>query len=412
MKVKEHKTERLHSLDSLRAIMMMLGIVLHTSITYIGGKPSFGWPLRDPGTESSFLEWILSTIHNFRMPIFMLIAGFFAALLFYDRTPKKMIINRAKRILYPFAVFLVILWPLVVIGFSYSNAVFSYNEPFESVIGTRFVNSTWDSFSTLGSFIPETTMHLWFLYYLILFSIASFALGMLFKKQKTLTRKISQIFNMILVKPVLRIIVFPLFTFGILMIMQSGWVNTSTSFIPDFGTFIFYFSFYMIGWILFKSKHLLPIFLQYDWVFLAAATGIYTVYYFTYDAMSFQVIALLKSFTVWLFIFSFMGLFMRYLSKHSPLMRYVSDSAYWVYLLHLPLTAALPGLIGPWPVSGFVKFLIVVFLTSVVCFVTYNYFVRSTFIGKFLNGKKYSRKLSDIKKQADVAQLKPVAKSI
>ncbi|WP_191322041.1 hypothetical protein [Algoriphagus aquimarinus] len=28
------KTERLHSLDSLRAIMMMLGIVLHSVITY------------------------------------------------------------------------------------------------------------------------------------------------------------------------------------------------------------------------------------------------------------------------------------------------------------------------------------------------------------------------------------------
>ena len=91
-----HKTERLHALDSLRAIMMMLGIVLHTSITYIGGKPSTGWPMRDPNTANSFLEWVLSMTHNFRMPIFMLVAGFFAALLFYDRSPKKMIINRIK----------------------------------------------------------------------------------------------------------------------------------------------------------------------------------------------------------------------------------------------------------------------------------------------------------------------------
>jgi glucan biosynthesis protein C len=29
-----HKTERLHSLDSLRAIMMLLGLVIHSSITY------------------------------------------------------------------------------------------------------------------------------------------------------------------------------------------------------------------------------------------------------------------------------------------------------------------------------------------------------------------------------------------
>jgi hypothetical protein len=29
--------------------------------------------------------------------------------------------------------------------------------------------------------------------------------------------------------------------------------------------------------------------------------------------------------------------------------------------------------------------------------VTYHYFVRSTFIGEFLNGRRYSRKISDIK---------------
>ncbi|NNJ73489.1 MAG: acyltransferase family protein, partial [Enterobacterales bacterium] len=86
-----HKTERLHSLDSLRAIMMMLGIVLHASIAYIGGDPSFGWPMRDPNTESGFLLWLLLFIHNFRMPIFMFVAGFFAALLFYERSPGRML---------------------------------------------------------------------------------------------------------------------------------------------------------------------------------------------------------------------------------------------------------------------------------------------------------------------------------
>ncbi|GAA4280286.1 acyltransferase family protein [Gaetbulibacter aestuarii] len=408
MKVKEHKTERLHALDALRAIMMMLGIVLHATITYIGGKPSSGWPLRDPSAENLFLDWLLSTIHNFRMPIFMLIAGFFAALLFYDRSPKKMIINRAKRILYPFLVFIVLLWPLVTVAFSYSNAVFNYSESFNSVIGHMFVNTIWDSFTQLKSFIPKTTMHLWFLYYLILFSAASFALGSLFKNQKKLTHKISTIFDRILLHPILRVLIFPLSTFGILLIMQSSWVNTSTSFIPDFGTFLFYFSFYMIGWVLFRSKHLLPVFLQYDRLFLAIAGGLFTVYFFYSDGLSWQGIALLKSLTVWLFIFGFMGVFMRYLGKHSPLMRYVSDSAYWVYLLHLPLTAFIPGLIGHWPVPSFVKFLIVVFLTSVLCFATYHYFVRTTFIGKFLNGRKYSRKLSEIKEVIPAPKVQPV----
>ena len=93
-----HKTERLHSLDSLRAIMMMLGIVLHASIAYIGGEPSFGWPMRDPNADSGFLLWLLVWIHNFRMPIFMFIAGFFAALLFYERSPGFEVLGKRVKV--------------------------------------------------------------------------------------------------------------------------------------------------------------------------------------------------------------------------------------------------------------------------------------------------------------------------
>jgi hypothetical protein len=34
--------------------------------------------------------------------------------------------------------------------------------------------------------------------------------------------------------------------------------------------------------------------------------------------------------------------------------------------------------------------------TAFVCFISYHYLVRNTFIGKFLNGRRYSKKLKDI----------------
>ena len=119
-----HKTERLHALDSLRAIMMMLGIVLHSSNTYVVADYGGSWPLKDPNSNGLFLDWISSFVHAFRMPIFFVVAGFFAALLFYERSSVKMLKNRVNRILIPFLVFLVILWPLVRMSFTYSNLVF------------------------------------------------------------------------------------------------------------------------------------------------------------------------------------------------------------------------------------------------------------------------------------------------
>jgi glucan biosynthesis protein C len=103
-----------------------------------------------------------------------------------------------------------------------------------------------------------------------------------------------------------------------------------------------------------------------------------------------------NSVIVWLFVFGITGLFIRYNSKHSKRMRYISDSSYWVYLIHLPLTAIIPAFIWELPLPALVKFIIVLSLTTIICFVTYHYFVRKTFIGKFLNGKKYPSKIKPV----------------
>ena len=382
------KTERLNSLDSLRAIMMMLGIVLHTANTYSGGEPGPGWPLKDPESGNELLKWLGYTIHNFRMPIFMLVAGFFAALLFYERSPNKMIINRVKRIVFPFILFVVLLWPLVMLGFSYSQQIFglTHNYTFSSFFENPF------------NLIPQRTMHLWFLYYLIMFSVASFGLGKLFQNLPSVSNIIKMVFEKIIRKPLLKLVFFSLITFLILLAMDSYWVATSLSFVPDGGTFSFYFFFYLTGWILFKSKHLLSSFMEYDRLFAFLGLGIFTLYFLS-DRTEFSnaLTAGIRSVTCWLFIFGFTGLFLRYFSKHSAVGRYISDSAYWVYLLHLPLTAFLPGLLAGWAIPALLKFAIVASATTFICFFTYHFFVRSTFIGVFLNGRKYSRKFGDIK---------------
>lgn len=47
------KSERLHALDSLRSIMMLLGLVIHSAISY--GTIDYGadWPIKDSNTTLS-----------------------------------------------------------------------------------------------------------------------------------------------------------------------------------------------------------------------------------------------------------------------------------------------------------------------------------------------------------------------
>ncbi len=379
------KTERIHALDSLRAIMMLLGLVLHTVITY--GKQDYisAWTLKDPQSTSLIMDYVVFVIHNFRMPIFFVVAGFFGALLFFERGPKRMFVNRVVRILFPLAVFIVILSPTITFAFIYSGAAFAGAEnPLVLALAP---------FANIKSFIPPRTFHLWFLYYLFLISLVSFGFGFIFENIPRFTNWSTKLFNRIIYQPVSKIVVFTGFTIILLFIMNSTWVATSTSWVPDWKTFLFYFFFYGFGWVLFKSKTHLDSFLRFDWFFTCAAIVVITVEFFMNSALSFEMKILLNSLSVWLFIFGITGLFIRYGSQHSHLMRYNSDSSYWIYLIHLTVVALIPGLIANWQASALVKFLFVFLLSSFICVLTYHYFVRSTFIGKFLNGRKYSRNI-------------------
>ena len=91
---------------------------------------------------------------------------------------------------------------------------------------------------------------------------------------------------------------------------------------------------------------------------------------------------------VWLMTFGWMGLFRKVLSKESKVMRYVSDSSYWLYVAHMPLVVLYIQMLKPLDWHPWVKFTVVCSLITVSLLVTYQLFVRHTLIGEILNGKR------------------------
>ena len=138
--------------------MMLLGLVIHSAMTYNVTYHGDSWFIKDPETTHIFSDFMVFFIHSFRIPIFFLLGGFFGAMLFYERGVMRMVKNRISRIVFPFIVFLFLLWPFIIFAFSYTNAVFLKQdnplvmalEPFKNVI----------------ILLPRKTSHLWFLYYL------------------------------------------------------------------------------------------------------------------------------------------------------------------------------------------------------------------------------------------------------
>ncbi len=95
---------------------------------------------------------------------------------------------------------------------------------------------------------------------------------------------------------------------------------------------------------------------------------------------------------MWSLVFGFLGLFHHYFHNPSPSIRYISDSSYWLYLLHLPVIFWLLMYLGTIELGTFAKFCLYNVVTVAILLPTYHYFVRSTIIGKWLNGRSYPYK--------------------
>lgn len=99
---------RRHDLDALRAFAMLLGIVLHVSLSFF---PMF-WPVQDTQKTDAF-GLLFLMIHGFRMPLFFLLSGYFTMMIYRKRGLAELLRQRAKRILIPCLLGLMTVVPLM-----------------------------------------------------------------------------------------------------------------------------------------------------------------------------------------------------------------------------------------------------------------------------------------------------------
>jgi peptidoglycan/LPS O-acetylase OafA/YrhL len=99
---------RRHDLDALRGWAMLLGIVLHASMSFF----PVPWWVQDPQQNGLFGLLFLG-IHGFRMPLFFLLSGYFTMLVYRRKGLSSLLKQRALRILLPCLLGLVTVHPLL-----------------------------------------------------------------------------------------------------------------------------------------------------------------------------------------------------------------------------------------------------------------------------------------------------------
>ncbi|HEX2973313.1 MAG TPA: acyltransferase family protein [Tepidisphaeraceae bacterium] len=376
--------ERYHALDSLRAIMMLLGVVLHATCAYVPAMQG-AWPYLDE-QNSDWMGLLPFFVHLFRMPVFFVMAGFFAALLYERRGARSLMVNRCKRILLPLVVGWFLLFPLIKMGFVYALA---HEAPSRLAI-------VWEYCRPGRLYEYANPAHLWFLYDLLYFYAVALLLVKLSDGLGEATRQHGlKLFRRMVQSP-WRVVILGLITAATLYPMYNGMLDTPDSFAPNVKTLTAHGVFFAFGWLLYTQADLLPSFRRYAWTKIGLAMLIGVVHLVAMDQLTREETSLWHciavgcgAINVWLLIFGITGVFVRYLDRPIYTLRYLTDASYWIYLAHLPLIIWLQGMLANVQISALAKFAVVLAIAVPILIVSYHYGVRATIIGQFLNGRRY-----------------------
>ncbi len=368
--------------------MMLLGLVLHSAVSYITVPVPEAWFYQDPQTSMLF-DCLVFTIHLFRMPTFFVMAGFFAAFLYYREGVAGFLSHRARRVLLPLVVGWLIIYPLTRAGFIFARGggnASSVDAAMEWLTSTPYADPL------LG--------HLWFLQFLFIFCLGACAVvPLLGRLPDALRTTVVMTFGR-LAPTATGCLMFAALSAVSMLPMSKPALDTSLTFVPMGRVLIAYTVFFAFGWLLFLRQDIVSAFGRHPWRYCVTGLAVAVAYLVVFvgkpfgGGWAYQVPGIITGgLAMWLLIYGVTGLFVRYFEQPNALQRYLSDASYWMYHIHIPPLIWLQGAMASWPVSSLLKFAIVVTTVTLVTVVSYHYCVRATPIGQFLNGRRFERAL-------------------
>jgi peptidoglycan/LPS O-acetylase OafA/YrhL len=386
-------SDRFHALDAVRGFALLLGIAGHATLSFF--TVPF-WPIRDPDPTTALMSGFFIQ-HIFRMSLFFTIAGFFAHMMLHKSGARDFARDRLKRIALPLIVF----WPLLFAAFI-------------AVI-------VWSSIRTTGAPPPpppgpgltwETVplLHTWFLYILLLLYVGMLAvvgLARLIDRQGRLAGRLDTALGLLARSHLLPFaLAAPL---ALAFHLHSSWVpfggirTPDVGLVPSLPALIAFATAFGFGWLLNRQTELLGIWSRWWPLYLLAAIALTVAVMRASDdgpalvpgqepAGADLFTAALYPLAIWAWSLGLIGLAMRLLTRENKVVRYLADSSYWLYLIHLPIVMMGQVVVAQWPVSAWLKFPLLLSASTAVMLASYQLLVRGSWIGAWLNGRRHGRR--------------------
>lgn len=332
---------RYHGLDLLRAVAMLLGLVIHAPLIYFFTdiQTDFGF------TEVTPIElWMMPIggwIHQWRMPAFFLLAGFFALLVLERRGAGHFARDRFVRVGLALMIFFV---------------------PYDLLDGR----------------LDGTLMHLWFLYYLLPMCLAA---ALLWRLGAPLW---------VLAWPARRVWTWSVYLLALAPLSRAGLGPGQFVLLPeqfgefDFGPFAYYTMWFAMGAALYHNRTVLEGLSRRSVILPGMVAGLVTM------VLHWNGVPGLGAVSSLCWVLAIVGLAHRSLKRRSAIVDWLIELSYPIYVLHLfPAIFVGIGLLAL-GVPQIIAIPLTVALGFLISVAGYYVFIKYTPLNWVVNGYKKS----------------------
>ncbi len=365
---------RLDALDRLRAGAMLAGVAFHAALAHSPMVQPL-WLTADRA-QAPWLDGLLWPMHLLRMPLFFWLAGFFAAWQWERRGAGGLMRDRVRRVLVPLVVGLPLMHLAMDALVQWGVAHVQHPSPLMGWVRRAWAEG-WPS-------PPPSLGHLWFLAYLLLFTVLLWVgrtlVPLAWRARWSVPSRGAGAFGLlalpVLLVPTLAAVPAP--------------HPAPEALLPQPWAIAFYGTFFALGTV---SRPWLTVLARKKcWLGLGLGAGLAMVGFVLLlprpvPPGDWAVAAVSSVAAVW-GCGAVVGAVSAWQAPLGRAMRFLADAAYWVYLVHLPILLALQlatmDLDWPWTV----KLPLVLGLTLGLSLGTFALWIRNGVWGRWLLGRR------------------------
>ncbi|MEA3321455.1 MAG: acyltransferase family protein [Bacillota bacterium] len=360
------KSVRKHYIDGIRIVAILLLIPFHTARIYDY------YPFYIKDDQSMILQLFAIFLSQWRMPILFLVSGVGTYFILRSRSNRAFIHDRLKRLLIPFIFAVLVIVPpqgyYAALSKGIIPATTSYWEYYPTFF--TFDLSQIDGFK--GTFTPA---HMWFILFLVVFSLISIMVFRFIQKRESmLTSSTPSWF--------LYVLIIPIFITDIALLGM------------EFNPF-YYFTFFLYGACIVKETELERMMVKergrlliLALVSMSAVLFLYWLHIKNGVAIPLVIFTLLQSITAFAWIFAMLANFKTYMNKKNKWITSVNMKVFTIYILHQTLIVAIGFYMQKLSISIWSQFILINLLTFISIGLVYFLFIKHFAVVKTLFGAK------------------------